>query len=110
MVPPTVIKEVVSAEEEVTAEGEVAAGEPEVIGEKTEGSEDDKAKDKAKGKDKGKGKNTRALLSLGKVRYTDIRSQNGRPDLHRPPILCSVFRRGSLLTERSVPPLNLRAE
>jgi large subunit ribosomal protein L25 len=53
VVPPTVIKEVVSAEEEVLAEGEDAEGEPEVIGEKAEGSEDDKAKDKDKGKDKG---------------------------------------------------------
>jgi large subunit ribosomal protein L25 len=50
VVPPTVIKEVVSAEEEAAAEGEAAEGEPEVIGEKAEGSEGDKAKDKAKDK------------------------------------------------------------
>ena len=56
VVPPTVIKEVVSAEEEEPVEGEEAAGEPEVIGEQTEGSEDDTAKDKDKGKDKGKDK------------------------------------------------------
>jgi len=44
VVPPTVIKEVVSAEE-APAEGEAAA-EPEVIGEKKEGDEAEGAKDK----------------------------------------------------------------
>jgi len=49
VVPPTVIKEVVSAEE-APAEGEGAEGEPEVIGEKKEGGEDEAAKDKDKDK------------------------------------------------------------
>lgn len=53
VVPPTVIKEVVSAEEAL-AEGAAAAGEPEVIGEKAEGAEVQPAKDKKDKKDKDK--------------------------------------------------------
>jgi large subunit ribosomal protein L25 len=52
VVPPTVIKEVVAAEDEEAAEEGEAAGEPEVIGEKAEGGEEAKGDDK--GKDKGK--------------------------------------------------------
>jgi len=55
VVPPTVIKEVVSAEEAVVAEAD-AAGQPEVIGEKSADAEEGKEKEKGKEKDKSKEK------------------------------------------------------
>jgi large subunit ribosomal protein L25 len=51
VVPPTVIKEVVSAEEAPVAEAD-AAGQPEVIGEKAAEGDAEKGKEKGKGKEK----------------------------------------------------------